>query len=181
MRKVLLSGAAGADRPGGPGRPGPGLRRRAGRAAAAAAPSHPAAPGLYHVPIIGKVVLPGSGLPARRRAAPRHGRAVGQLGGLRRHQRHLQLGGGVVDRADASNCANSGGGLSGLLGGLRAERLLGGPSAASAFWVGLDGYTSTSVEQLGTDSDCNSGTPDATTPGTRCTRTPRCRSRASTR
>ena len=33
------------------------------------------------------------------------------------------------------------------------------PGAASAFWVGLDGYTSTSVEQLGTDSDCDSGTP----------------------
>ena len=24
----------------------------------------------------------------------------------------------------------------------------------AAFWVGLDGYTSKSVEQLGTDSDC---------------------------
>jgi hypothetical protein len=44
----------------------------------------------------------------------------------------------------------------GLLGGL-----LGGSSAAySSFWVGLDGYTSTSVEQTGTDSDCtSSGTP----------------------
>ena len=48
----------------------------------------------------------------------------------------------------------------------RAERprsalsgLLGGPGAASAFWVGLDGYNSSSVEQLGTDSDCDSGTP----------------------
>ena len=30
---------------------------------------------------------------------------------------------------------------------------------ASAFWVGLDGYSSTSVEQLGTDSDCVSGKP----------------------
>ncbi len=59
------------------------------------------------------------------------------------------------------NCSNSGGGLNGLLGGLGGlGGLLGGPSAASAFWVGLDGYTSTSVEQLGTDSDCNSGTPE---------------------
>jgi hypothetical protein len=29
--------------------------------------------------------------------------------------------------------------------------LLGGPSAASAFWIGLDGYSSPSVEQIGTD------------------------------
>ena len=30
----------------------------------------------------------------------------------------------------------------------------------AAFWVGLDGYNSGSVEQIGTDSDCNGGTPD---------------------
>jgi Peptidase A4 family len=30
----------------------------------------------------------------------------------------------------------------------------------AAFWVGLDGYNSDSVEQTGSDSDCSSGTPD---------------------
>jgi hypothetical protein len=30
----------------------------------------------------------------------------------------------------------------------------------AAFWVGLDGYSSDSVEQTGTDSDCASGSPD---------------------
>jgi len=30
----------------------------------------------------------------------------------------------------------------------------------AAFWVGLDGYNSNSVEQTGTDSDCSGGTPD---------------------
>jgi Peptidase A4 family len=30
----------------------------------------------------------------------------------------------------------------------------------AAFWVGLDGYNSDSVEQTGTDSDCDGGTPD---------------------
>ena len=54
------------------------------------------------------------------------------------------------------NCADSNSGLDGLLS---LSNLLGGPGAASAFWVGLDGYNSTSVEQLGTDSDCDSGTP----------------------
>jgi len=32
-------------------------------------------------------------------------------------------------------------------------------TAYAAFWVGLDGYNSNSVEQLGTDSDCNGRTP----------------------
>jgi hypothetical protein len=32
-------------------------------------------------------------------------------------------------------------------------------STYSSFWVGLDGYSSNSVEQDGTDSDCASGTP----------------------
>jgi hypothetical protein len=30
----------------------------------------------------------------------------------------------------------------------------------AAFWVGLDGFNSDSVEQTGTDSDCDAGTPD---------------------
>jgi hypothetical protein len=35
-----------------------------------------------------------------------------------------------------------------------------GPKTGYAsFWVGIDGYTSDSVEQTGTDSDCSSGTP----------------------
>ncbi len=29
----------------------------------------------------------------------------------------------------------------------------------AAFWVGLDGFSSASVEQIGTDSDCNGATP----------------------
>jgi hypothetical protein len=33
------------------------------------------------------------------------------------------------------------------------------PNSYSSFWVGLDGYSSTTVEQIGTDSDCNGKTP----------------------
>jgi hypothetical protein len=33
------------------------------------------------------------------------------------------------------------------------------PTASSSFWVGIDGYTSNTVEQVGTDSDCQSGSP----------------------
>jgi hypothetical protein len=29
----------------------------------------------------------------------------------------------------------------------------------AAFWVGIDGYTSTTVEQTGTDTDCSNGAP----------------------
>lgn len=57
------------------------------------------------------------------------------------------------------NCAASNAGLNGVLGLSSLSGLLGGPGAASAFWVGLDGSSSTSVEQLGRDSDCDSGTP----------------------
>ncbi len=120
--------------------------------AAAAAPAHPAdpaRPGLYHVPIIGKAVLPGLG---------------SLLGGGLRHATAVQSANwsGYADTDDTFdsvtsswteptvNCAGSLGSLDGLLGG---------PDAASAFWVGLDGYSSSSVEQLGTDSDCDSGAP----------------------
>src|SRR5436309_1629048 len=34
----------------------------------------------------------------------------------------------------------------------------GGGTSYSSFWVGLDGYGSHSIEQIGTDSDCANGT-----------------------
>jgi hypothetical protein len=33
------------------------------------------------------------------------------------------------------------------------------PNSESSFWVGIDGWYSNTVEQIGTDSDCSSGTP----------------------
>jgi hypothetical protein len=33
------------------------------------------------------------------------------------------------------------------------------PNAYSSFWIGIDGYSSNTVEQIGTDSDTSSGTP----------------------
>jgi hypothetical protein len=32
-------------------------------------------------------------------------------------------------------------------------------NAYSSFWIGIDGYSSNTVEQIGTDSDCSSGSP----------------------
>ena len=157
MRKVLLSGASMLV---GLAAPAASVLAPAAApaAAAAAAPSHPAAPGIYHVPIIGKVVLPGLG---------------SLLGGGLRHATAVQSAnwGGYADTNDTYSsvasswveptvrCSGSGG-LGGLLSGVGGlGSLLGGPLQASAFWVGLDGYSSTSVEQLGTDSDCVSGKP----------------------
>ena len=131
-------------------------------AAAAVAPALPAAPGMYHVPIIGKLVLPGLGA---------------LLGHSERHATNVQSANwsGYADTGDtynsvaanwtepAVNCSagGGGGGLLGVLGGGGLNGLLGGggPSSASAFWVGLDGYNSSSVEQIGTDSDCSGGSP----------------------
>jgi hypothetical protein len=145
----------------------PVLASAAASPAAAAAPATSAAtglpaPGLYHVPIIGKVVLPGLG---------------SLLGHSLRHATNVQSTNwsGYADTADtynsvaaswtepAVNCGSSasggGGILGGLLGGNGLGNLLGPGGSAAAFWVGLDGYASSSVEQLGTDSDCNGGTP----------------------
>jgi hypothetical protein len=49
-----------------------------------------------------------------------------------------------------ATCTSSGGGRHGR----------GGSDEYAAFWVGLDGYSSDSVEQTGTDSDCDGTTPD---------------------
>jgi hypothetical protein len=155
MRKVLLAGALALIGLAAPA--APALATAASAGTASAAPSHaaaPAAPGLYHVPIIGKVTLPGLGSPLGSR-------------GLR-HATQVQSSNwsGYSDVNDTYNsvastwteptvdCSSGGVSIGGLLG-----TLFGGPSAAAAFWVGLDGYNSSSVEQLGTDSDCNSGTP----------------------
>jgi len=166
MRKVFLSGALALIGLAAPA--ALALAPSAAMPAGAAAPSHAAfpttsagkpVPGLYHVPIIGKVTLPGvlgsvlgSGHDGLRRAT-----AVSSSNWA-----------GYADTNDTFNsvasawteptvnCANSNSGLNGLLS---LSNLLGGPGAASAFWVGLDGYNSTSVEQLGTDSDCVSGSP----------------------
>jgi hypothetical protein len=48
-----------------------------------------------------------------------------------------------------ATCTSSGG-----------RRHRGGSDEYAAFWVGLDGYSSDSVEQTGTDSDCDGTTPD---------------------
>jgi len=107
--------------------------------------------GLYHVPIIGKLTLPGLGSP---------------LGdGLQRATAVQSTNwSGYADVNDTFNSVTSSwteptASCSSSSGVLGLSGLLGGPGTAAAFWVGLDGYNSTSVEQLGADSDCDSGSP----------------------
>ncbi|HXN60862.1 MAG TPA: G1 family glutamic endopeptidase [Acidimicrobiales bacterium] len=153
----------------------PVLASAAAAPAASAAPTHAAShhyvPGLYHEPVIGKHVLPGLGsYLGLGDNSVRHATAVSSSNWS-----------GYADVSETYNSVSaswteptvncSSGTLlgslgSGLLGGLSAgslgtvgTSLLGGPSAAAAFWVGLDGYNSSSVEQLGTDSDCDGSTP----------------------
>jgi len=134
----------------------------AAAASVAAGSSGLPTPGLYHQPIIGKVVLP----------------SLGQvLGHGVRYATNVQSQNwsGYADNQDtynsvaaswiqpAVNCSAGGGGgggiLNSLLGGKGLGNLLGPGSSAASFWVGLDGYSSNSVEQLGADSDCNGTTP----------------------
>ncbi len=171
MRKVFLSGALALIGLAAPA--AAALAPAAASPAGAATASHavagtgtgtgtgtgPVVPGLYHVPIIGKVTLPGvlGSVLGSGRNGLRHATAVQSANWA-----------GYADTNDTYNsvasswteptvnCSNSSAGLDSLFG---LTALLGGPGAASAFWVGLDGYNSSSVEQLGTDSDCDSGAP----------------------
>jgi peptidase A4-like protein len=165
MRKVFVSGALALI-----GLAAPAASVLAPAAAAsAAAPRHAAAstttagrpvPGLYHVPIIGKVTLPGvlgSLLGGGNGAGLRRATAVSSSNWSGYADTNDTFGSVSSSWTEPTvNCADSNSGLDGVLS---LSDLLGGPGAASAFWVGLDGYNSTSVEQLGTDSDCDSGTP----------------------
>jgi Peptidase A4 family len=163
MRKLFLSGALALFGLAAPTAPGPdprrlltGWRRHGVGCSPWGGVMGPAVPGLYNVPIIGKVTLPGA-------LGPVLGSGKGNSNGLW-HATAVQSSNwaGYADTNDTFNsvsssswteptvnCANTNSSLDGLLS---LSNLLGGPGAASAFWVGLDGYNSTSVEQLGTDS-----------------------------
>ena len=79
--------------------------------------------------------------------------------------------GGTVTPTTSSNwagyavqtCLNSpASGVVSFVGGTWTEptvQCTGTATSYSAFWVGIDGYSSRSVEQIGTDSDCASGVP----------------------
>ncbi len=173
MRKVFRSGvlallglAAAA---------APVLASAAASPAASAAPTHAVRqqhfiPGLYHVPAIGKHLLPGLGsYLGLGDGGVRHATAVSSSnwsGYADVSETYDSVSASWTEPTVSCSSTSLGGLGSGLLGGISSgslgglgSSLLGGPSAAAAFWVGLDGYNSSSVEQLGTDSDCDGSTP----------------------
>jgi hypothetical protein len=99
---------------------------------------------------LGSTVLP-HGLTMR---APRHYPMIV-------HERH---GKNLVDSTNWSGYAVTGG--NGSVSDVRGSWIVpsancsNSPSTSYAsFWVGIDGYSSNTVEQIGTDSDCESGQP----------------------
>jgi hypothetical protein len=104
------------------------------------------APGLYHQPLLGKHVL---SISLGGRANTTDVQSSNWSGYADINDTFQTLSSSWVE--PPVNCASTHGGLLGL-GATH--------SAYSSFWVGLDGYTSSSVEQTGSDSDCtNGGTP----------------------
>lgn len=75
------------------------------------------------------------------------------------HERH----GSQVTSANWSGYAVTGapGSVTDVKGSWRVPALLscGSTDSYSSFWVGIDGYSSNTVEQTGTDSDCLNGVP----------------------
>jgi hypothetical protein len=119
----------------------------AGGASAAARPGRPAPHPALHRPIIGRGFQPG-GLMTRS--------AVGSRVGHRRS---------TVESTNWSGYAATGGNgaftsVSGTWTQPTARCKSQRADQYAAFWVGLDGYSSDSVEQTGTDSDCDGTTPD---------------------
>ena len=139
MKRLFLTGVVGLLGVAGP--LGAAAMTGAGAAPAAASPNV----ALYHMPVIGKNVLPNiaSHLSGRFNAT-----STNWSGYAATTNTFQNISGSWVQ--PTVTCAQSGGGFLGLGGA---------PTAYSSFWVGLDGYTSTTVEQTGTDSDCDAGKP----------------------
>jgi len=103
---------------------------------------------LYHVPIIGKH-LRGTHLVAVKTArgvryVPSTAATSTNWAGYADEDTTFQEATGTWT-VPAVNCAKT--------------SLIGKTTSYAAFWVGIDGYNSSSVEQTGSDSDCVSGTP----------------------
>ncbi len=110
-------------------------------AAAAASPRAAANPVLYHQPLLGRHAVNGVQL--------RHLTDVNSTNwsGYADINDTFQTVSGSWTEPTVT-CSTGGGGLLGGLG-------LTSSATYSSFWVGLDGYTSSSVEQTGTDADCS--------------------------
>jgi peptidase A4-like protein len=135
-----------------------GVGGAAGAGVAGAAAPHVALPAvskLFNVPpLFGKHIL-AIGL-GRHKNMTQVG-STNWAGYANINDTYQSVSGSWVQPSVTCAAASSGGGglLGGLLGGSSSAS---GTAAYSSFWVGLDGESSSSVEQAGTSSDClNSG------------------------
>jgi Peptidase A4 family len=120
----------------------------AGGASAAARSAHPALRPVLHRPVIGRGFRPGG--------------LMTQPAGAARQAGHR--GDATAESTNWSGYAATGGkGAFTSVSGTWTQPTAHCTSHSdqyAAFWVGLDGYNSDSVEQTGTDSDCDGTTPD---------------------
>lgn len=74
---------------------------------------------------------------------------------------HATLPDGSVESENWSGYAVTGSGFTKAIGSwtVPSVNCSQTPNTYAAFWVGIDGYSSNTVEQTGTDSDCNGSTP----------------------
>jgi hypothetical protein len=104
-------------------------------------------PGLVHAPLLGKHILSISNLFGIRQTT--QVQSANWAGYADINDTYQTLSTSWVQ--PAVDCSKTFGGFLGLFGS---------HTAYSSFWVGLDGYNSSSVEQTGTDSDClSNGAP----------------------
>jgi Peptidase A4 family len=115
--------------------------------------------GLYLAPIpviavtVVAVLAPGVGAPHAAAAQISRPHSVPRI--------HLHDGGRNSTSTNWSGYANTGATFTDVKGSWTVPSVTcsSGQTAYSSFWVGIDGDTTNTVEQTGTDSDCQSGTP----------------------
>jgi hypothetical protein len=109
--------------------------------------------------------LPSVGLLALLLAVPLAGAGIGTVTAVAPHASPAMFH--THSTAQSTNWAGwaistSNGAVSDVKGSWIVPRIHGTcPASAqySSFWIGIDGYSSSTVEQIGTDSDCQAGSP----------------------
>ena len=104
------------------------------------------------IPALAAMLVLGRGAPAAQAHASPH-----QSVPLALHLHH----GKNSTSSNWSGYANTGGTFTDVKGSWTqpSASCSGGQTAYSSFWVGIDGDTTNTVEQTGTDADCSSGSP----------------------
>jgi hypothetical protein len=113
--------------------------------------------------LVGGSILAASSASAASGATPRSGRPVVQQGGGAHLIRPFTAHGGARNSVTSSNwsgyAAHSGTYTSVSASWVEPTGHCSSGNQYSSFWVGLDGYNSSTVEQTGSEVDCSGGSP----------------------